>query len=218
MISSSTFSTCFVSCGKCFANGVTTLWSMLLTWATVCCMLESRKPYKHLHSGSWRENKELQWHFMQTVTFQFRYFLYFLLIVEQDIVFIYDAAFFFLHVCAFVRNMAHISLWYISAFYSVPIFCYIIHKTAIRSRHWSSRATPCTLASYTNRKYVCVIWSEHNYIFSHRIVHKTTCFGPVYWQSSGCIINLTSSYTICAWGTLGGRDFVPPEYPTQLYN
>ena len=42
----------------------------------------------------------------------------FLLIVEEDIVFIYDAAFFFLHVCAFafivdpfVRNMAHISLW-----------------------------------------------------------------------------------------------------------
>ena len=41
----------------------------------------------------------------------------FLLIVEEDIVFIYDAAFFFLHVCAFafvvdpfVRNMAHISL------------------------------------------------------------------------------------------------------------
>jgi len=37
------------------------------------------------------------------------------------------------------------------------------------------------------------------YIFSHRLVHTTTCFGPVYWQLSGCIINLTSSYTICAW-------------------
>jgi len=38
----------------------------------------------------------------------------FLLVVEQDIVFIHDAAFFLLHVCAFadpfVRNMAHISL------------------------------------------------------------------------------------------------------------
>jgi hypothetical protein len=41
----------------------------------------------------------------------------FLLIVKEDIVFIHDAVFFFLHVCAFayvadpiVRNMAHISL------------------------------------------------------------------------------------------------------------
>jgi len=72
-IPSSTSSSCFVLSGKCFANGMTTLWSMLLTWATICCMLESRKPYKHLHYGSWRENKELQWHFKQTVTFQFRY-------------------------------------------------------------------------------------------------------------------------------------------------
>jgi len=23
------------------------------------------------------------------------------------------------------------------------------------------------------------------YIFSHRLVHTTTCFGPVYWTSSG---------------------------------
>jgi len=27
------------------------------------------------------------------------------------------------------------------------------------------------------RKYVLNIWSEHNYIFSHRIVHTTTGFG-----------------------------------------
>ena len=72
-IPSSTFSPYFVFSGKCFANGMTTLRSMLLTWATICCILESRKPYKHTHSGSWRENKELQWHFKQTVTFQFRY-------------------------------------------------------------------------------------------------------------------------------------------------
>jgi len=32
----------------------------------------------------------------------------------------------------------------------------------------------------------------------HRLVHTATCFGPVYWPSSGCIVNLTSSYTICA--------------------
>ena len=39
------------------------------------------------------------------------------------------------------------------------------------------------------------------YIFSHRLVHTTSCFGPVYWPSSGCIINSISSYTICARGT-----------------
>jgi hypothetical protein len=71
-ISSSTFSTCFVLSGTCFANGMTTLWSMLLTWATKCCMLKGWKPYKHIHSGSWRENKELQWHFKQMVTFHLR--------------------------------------------------------------------------------------------------------------------------------------------------
>jgi hypothetical protein len=72
-IPSSTFSPCFVVSGKCFVNGMTALWSILLTWANICCMLEGRKPYKQLHSGSWKENKKLQWHFKQTVTFQFRY-------------------------------------------------------------------------------------------------------------------------------------------------
>jgi hypothetical protein len=42
------------------------------------------------------------------------------------------------------------------------------------------------------------------YMLSNRLVHTTTCFGPVYWPSSGCTINLTSSYTIRAWGTVGG--------------
>ena len=42
------------------------------------------------------------------------------------------------------------------------------------------------------------------YISSHRLVHTTTCFGPVDWPSSGCIINLISSYTICVCVTLGG--------------
>ena len=60
-----------------------------------------------------------------------------------------------------------------------------------------------TECHYIIRKYVSLIWSEHNYTFSHRIVHTTTCFGPVYWPSSGCNINLISSYTVCAWGTVG---------------
>jgi hypothetical protein len=33
----------------------------------------------------------------------------------------------------------------------------------------------------------------------------TTCFGPVYWPSSGCIINLISNYTIYAWVLWGTR-------------
>ena len=68
----------------------------------------------------------------------------------------------------------------------------------------------CTKAMLLyNQKNVLNIWSEHNYmLLSHRLVHTTTCFGPVYWPSSGCIINFMSSYTICAWVTLGGRDLV----------
>jgi hypothetical protein len=57
------------------------------------------------------------------------------------------------------------------------------------------------LINYIIRRDVLNIWSEHNYILSHRIVHTTTCFGPAYWPSSGCIINLISSYTVCAWIT-----------------
>ena len=87
-IHSSTFSTFFVLSGKYFVNGKTTLWSMLLTWANICCMLDSRTPYKHLHSGPWRGKKT--W-----VTFQTDdnipislHVIAFLLIVEEDIVFI----------------------------------------------------------------------------------------------------------------------------------
>jgi len=46
---------------------------MLLTWANICCVLQSRKPYKHLHSGSCWENKKLLRHFKPTITFQFRH-------------------------------------------------------------------------------------------------------------------------------------------------
>jgi len=34
--------------------------------------------------------------------------------------------------------------------------------------------------------------------------YTTTFFGPVYWSSSGFTVNLTSSYKICGWGTVGG--------------
>ena len=78
----------------------------------------------------------------------------FLFIVQEDIVLIHDAAFFFLHVCAsasvvdpFLRNMAHISLWYFSTIHSVPLFCYTIHNISIRFRCSPSRATPGNPAS-----------------------------------------------------------------------
>jgi len=61
-----------------------------------------------------------------------------------------------------------------------------------------------------NEKNVLNIWSEHNYILSHRLVHTTTCFDPVYWPSLGCIINLISSYTIYAW--------VPRGYEISSYS
>jgi len=61
-------------------------------------MLNCRKPYKHLHSGSWRENKKFQTD--GNIPISLPVFA-FLLIVEEDIVFIHDAASFFLHVCAF---------------------------------------------------------------------------------------------------------------------
>jgi len=37
-------------------------------------------------------------------------------------------------------------------------------------------------------------------------VYTTTCFGPVCWPLSGCTVNLTNSYTICAWGTVQPDD------------
>ena len=61
----------------------------------------------------------------------------FLLIVEED-VFIHDAAFSFLDVCAFafvvgpfVRNMAHISLRYISTIYYVSLLTCICLRRSV---------------------------------------------------------------------------------------
>ena len=86
MIHSSTFATCFFPPGRCFAKGMTTLWSMLLTWATIRCMLESRKPYKHLHSGSWKENKRTSVTFRTDGNIPISLHVFaFIFIVEQDI-------------------------------------------------------------------------------------------------------------------------------------
>jgi len=53
-------------------------------------------------------------------------------------------------------------------------------------------------------------------VLTNRLVHTTTCFGPVYWPSSGCIINLISSYTIYAGVLWGGSDLVPPRVPPHI--
>jgi len=153
-IPSSTSSPCFVLSGKCFANGMTTLWSMLLTWATICCMLKCRKPYKHLHSGSWTENNEFQWHFKQTVTFQFRY----MSLLSYSLSNKTFNSFTMLPsscTCVLLRKLWTHSYvtWRIfhsdtfPQFIPSPFFCYMIHKIAIRFRHWSSHATPSTPAS-----------------------------------------------------------------------
>jgi hypothetical protein len=91
--------------------------------------------------------------------------------------------------------MLYISVSRISCF-EVMSVCGLAYQQSLR--------LIITVNQLYNQKNVLNIWSEHNYIFSHRLVHKTTCFGPVYWPSSGCIINLISSYTICAWGTVQG--------------
>jgi hypothetical protein len=84
-------------------------------------------------------------------------------------------------------------------------YCIFSHRIV----HWvynymfrpSTLATVRLYCKLNNQLYnMCVGY----YIFSHRIVHTTTCFGPLYWPSSGCTVNLTSNYTIFAWGTLGG--------------
>jgi len=88
----------------------------------------------------------------------------FLFIVQEDIVLLHDAAFFFfLHVCAFasvvdpfLRHMAHISLRYISTIHSVPLSCYTIQNISIRFRRSPSRATPGSPANIYIYIYICI--------------------------------------------------------------
>ena len=85
---------------------------------------------------------------------------------------------------------------------SYRLWCVVVCdlKTSWMRRPWPTGG--CCV-----KKNVLNIWSEHNYIFSHRLVQTTTCFGPVYWSSSGCIINLISNYTVCAWVIPAYRGF-----------
>jgi len=58
-----------------------------------------------------------------------------------------------------------------------------------------------------DQKNIYYLYGQNTTIYFHTeeyIGYTTTSFGPVYWPSSGCTVNLTSSYTICAWGTPGG--------------
>ena len=81
----------------------------------------------------------------------------FLLIVEQDIVFITMLP----SSCTRVLLRKYLTLSYVKwrifhsdtfpQFIPSPFFCYIIHNIVIRFRHWSSRATPGTPASNNNK-------------------------------------------------------------------
>jgi hypothetical protein len=141
----------FVLSGKCFANSMTALWSMLLTWATICCMLDGQKPYKHLHSGSWREKKELQWHFKHgNIIISLHVFAFLLKTLYSFKMLPFSC------MCVLLRN--YWTLLYVTwcifhsdtftQFIPSPCSYYIIHKIAIRFCHWSSRATRGNPASY----------------------------------------------------------------------
>ena len=56
------------------------------------------------------------------------------------------------------------------------------------------------------RKYVLSIWSGHNYIFSHRIVHwvYNYMFRPCILTIVRLYCKLNKQLYRCAWGTLGG--------------
>jgi hypothetical protein len=177
----STFSTSFVFYGECFTNGITTLWSMLITCTTICCMFQGPKLYKRLHSGSWRENKEHCISYCTSETFLIEctipvllHVFRFLLIVEQDIVFIQDAVFFFF----FARVCVLPQYWSLSCVTWRIFYCgafpHIIrcpfpslppppHTLAITFRHLSSRATPCTPANWNilTRKSVYLVGHSH---------------------------------------------------------
>ena len=82
----------------------------------------------------------------------------------------------------------------------------------------------CVDELYNHKICVTCVVRTQLYIFTQ----NSTCFGPVFWPSSGSTANLTSSYTICAWGALGRtrsrftlpttvrRDLVPPKYPRHI--
>jgi hypothetical protein len=117
-------------------------------------------------------------------------------------------------VCRAKHVELHIKFWYtVASYWIFFVNCTTMHgSTNIRlTSTWFEQAYRSSLGGTTlhiqQLVYVVLstlnIWSEHNYIFSHRLVHTATCFGPVYWPSPGCIINLISSYTISAWCTLG---------------
>jgi hypothetical protein len=103
MIPSSTFSTCFVLSGKCFANGVTVIRaSHMGNYMLHAQVLETLQMFTFwLPKGKQRTSVTFQTDGNIPVSL---HIFAFLLIVEQDIVLIYNAAFFFLCVCFCVSS------------------------------------------------------------------------------------------------------------------
>jgi len=80
---------------------------MLLTWENICCMLKSRKPYNiYIPTPEGEKKTSVTFQTDGNIPISLHVFA-FLLIVEQDTVFIHDAAF-FLHVCA-LRKLCTLS-------------------------------------------------------------------------------------------------------------
>jgi len=128
---SSTFSTCFIVSGKCISNGTTTLTcqhrescpsvcvrpSVSVRVCPSVCVRPSVRPNSEcLHLLEIlllriQTHSVVTHHYSGAVTFltegnvpiSLHVFL-FVLIVQQDIVLIHDALFFFLHVCVFCIN------------------------------------------------------------------------------------------------------------------
>jgi len=55
----------------------------------------------------------------------------------------------------------------------MALYCmsHVLISTAVLRTFKSTQTSASRLSSYNIRKYVLPIWSEHDYIFSHRIVH-----------------------------------------------
>jgi hypothetical protein len=86
-------------------------------------------------------------------------------------------------------------------------------------RYIWGESSPLCWSNYIIRKYVLPIWSEHNYTFSHRIVHwvYNYMFQPCILAIIRLYCKLNKQlYNTCVEYSRGERDLVPPEYPTHI--
>jgi hypothetical protein len=118
-------------------------------------VLQSRKPYKHLHSGSCWENKKLLRHFKPAVTFQFRYMSFLSYPLSRKTLYSFTVLPSSSCTCVLSRQLSTLSyvtwcIFYFDTFpqfIPAPIFCYTIHNISIPFRRSPSRAMPGNPAS-----------------------------------------------------------------------